>query len=552
MTGKMRDNMVISYATGLPDRESSSELVCETDFNESDDPAKDWWELKMNFNFDPTRGKVETKHVVNNNGLSATLSYGDRSADENLHEEATEKLSPKQKHITVNIEPYIGRNVEDKLAAGVAATAPASSCASKLPEEVVERILAMIPFPYLLKVRSLSKAWYRKFPQGALGVRSAACSGMDQKRQLSKKDRDLERSSSNLFPSIVSSVSAKWSVYCPVILGNEGLIGYDPVHKTWQGLFTNLQELLGTNCEPWLINAYGPLVSGVSQSPNSQYNVLITNVLTRRWRKLPPHPSSRVPSLLNVLPDGSDSYKVFLVTEDPYEGPHDNCTGHDSGSLSRRSVSAQLFDSLTGSWTTSHSELPSATSFAWRSCSVIFDGNVYCLSGDDRNPIDHPLQVWVYNIEEGSWMEIDHPFGQLVNTCSGTSVLLDLTRFGLFVCGSKIIVAIALDPTQPYDDRVGSDSLVIYELDPQTRIITFKSRGPPTTVLANGEHIASDGENIYFCTLDLLICYPIVMYNVKSGEWSCVAPDIKTSGLLTNKRWAVFSFQPGLNPFMVP
>ncbi|CAM6117002.1 unnamed protein product [Calypogeia fissa] len=546
----MRNNISTCCFTGVPDGECPSELVFESDFNQSENPEKEWWELRTTFNFDPSHGKVETKHVVDTNArtFSTTLSYRDCPAEENLHQE-TQKESSKLRH-TVNVE-CISRNLESKRPQG---SGPTSSAASRLPEEVVERILAMIPFPYLLKVRSLSKSWYRKFPHRALEASTpAGGSRMDQKRHPSKKsDRDRDWSSSNSFLSIVSSVSAKWSVYCPVILGNEGLIGYDPVHKTWQGLFTNLQQLLGTNVEPWLINACGPLISGVSQSPNSQYHVFVTNVLTRRWRKLPPHPSTRVPSLLNVLFDDSDGYKVFLVTEDPYEGPHDDCTGHDSNGHAQRRVSAQVFDSVKGTWTTSQSEVPSATSFAWRSCSVMFDGNIYCLSGDDRNPIDHPLQVWVYNLQEGSWTEIGHPFGQLVNMCSGTSVLLDLTRFGLFVCGSKIMVALALDPKQPYDDRVGSDTLVIYELDPETRDITFKSSGPPTTVLANSEHIASDGENIYFCTLDLLICYPIVVYNVKSGQWSCVAPDFRTSGSLTNKRWADFAFQPGLSPFMVP
>lgn len=463
-------------------------------------------------------------------------------------QERQEAEEPWQPRNNANFDCGTGRSVEKKRPATAAA---ARGAAPRLPEEVVERILAMVTFPDLLKVRFLSKAWYGKFPQAALAASSASSTGrggrIDQ-----RPGGDMGVLSPSPFLRLVSSMSTNWSVYCPVIIGNEGLIGYDPVHRKWQGLLTNLQQMLGSIVDPSLMNACGPLICGVPQSPNSEYDVFVTNALTGRSRKLPPHPSTRVPSLLNVLLDDSEGYKVFLMTEDPYEGPHDECAGHSSISQSRRCVSAQVFDSVDGTWTTSQSEVPSATSFAWRSCSVSFSGNIYCLAGDDRSPIDHPLQVWVYNLQEGIWAEISHPFGELVNASNNTSVLFDLTRFRLFVCGDKVMVALALDQEKPLDDRVGADTLRIYELDPDTRIITEKSRGPPFTVVANSEHIASDGANIYFCTLDFHACYAVIVYNIESGLWSCLAPDFKTAGPLTNKRWADFAFQPGLNPFTVP
>ncbi|CAM6091235.1 unnamed protein product [Calypogeia fissa] len=378
--------------------------------------------------------------------------------------------------------------------------------AADFPEELVEKIVARLPFPSLFKARSLSRTWYFKFPLPSQCVRSLSPSLQNQ----------------------VASLSSSWSTYCPVFFSQEEILGFNRVASRWQPMLT-LSYLPVTNWSS--ITSGGSLICLISES-DIGYDVYVTNVLTRSWRKLPARPFSEEPDHVRLLPVKPDSYNVLLV----YRRSHDEHCVH-----------TQVYNSSLRTWTVKKSMVDLGTFFV---NSAYLDGKLFCMC---RDSMLDPLQLWVYRLDDNEWIDLSHP------------LLPEEVVDGAFLlCGDKIFVAIWF-PTER-DEMNGEvieklsglytlkNNIGIFQLDLDCYHLGEVALGPPRVTVGVGVYrqqilFASDSEFIYFG--QAIPSSPVLTFNVRSHEWTCLPPASYTFGAMDYKIWQEFPFEPGLNPFVM-
>lgn len=414
---------------------------------------------------------------------------------------------------------------------------------SKIPEELLEKIIARLPFRFLFQSRALSKTWASKMSCAA-------------------------------FQNEVSLVSThRWSSYCPLYVGNEGLMGYDSSSKRFEKMLT-LSYLpyprvrdckLITNTRG-KISASGPLLCFVDCDHNP--NIYVTNVITKKCKILPPRPNMTYPAIVHLLLSGNNNnaYKVILIT--PLEAP---CS--------------QTYDSISQTWSIRYSEvvpmssnLPlTAASSRWVSSnrawissnntwtnSAYFNGTLYVLWGYQY---DGPCELLAYNTVDETWVNIR--INVLRPSVDQFDVVYFISMSRTFVCADSVMVVIRLNITSTeLEDvrligwRTEKENLVVFKLDLDTQEIREVSRGPPLPLLGTDlNEAASDGENIYFYQ-KLAPNSSIVAYNVRQKTWSNIPPvfNVQSFHDALKKRHqppqefffqpTTFSFQPGQNPFL--
>ncbi|KAL2643376.1 hypothetical protein R1flu_010963 [Riccia fluitans] len=86
---------------------------------------------------------------------------------------------------------------------------------SELPEEMVETIISMLPYPEILKARTLSKDWKLRFSAPTKNPENAG------------------------FRMMLKSVSTKWPIYFLLILKElKGVvIGFDRTNNKWVNIY---------------------------------------------------------------------------------------------------------------------------------------------------------------------------------------------------------------------------------------------------------------------------------------------------------------------------
>jgi hypothetical protein len=342
-----------------------------------------------------------------------------------------------------------------------------------LPEELVEKIVARLPFPSLFKARLLSRAWYFKFPLPSQCVRSLSPSLQNQ----------------------VTSLSSKWVAYCPVFFSQDEILGFNRITLRWQHMLTLSYLPVGIGS---LVTSGGSLICVMSES-DVGYDVFVTNVLTRSWRKLPARPFSEEPDHVRVLPMGPYSYKVLLVYR----------RGHGE-----HGVHTQVYDSSLRNWVVKNSEVDLGTFFV---NSAYLDGKLYCMC---RDSMLDPLQLWTYHLEDNAWIPIPHEFSPS-----------DVFDGAFLLCGGKVFVAIwfPTDRGGMSDEVVDKlyglytlpDSIGIFQLDLETFELQEVSRGPPQLFLDVGVYrqqilFASDSDFIYL--EQTIPSSPVLTFDVKSHD----------------------------------
>ncbi|KAG6546165.1 hypothetical protein Mapa_012199 [Marchantia paleacea] len=367
-----------------------------------------------------------------------------------------------------------------------------------LPVEMVEHIVAMMPFPSILTARKLNRSWKSMFS---------------------------EKSTNARFREIVKSVSSKWGQYCPVILNKEEewLMGYDRVNHRWQKMALGIarRNYVGLG-SPWIaaqkLKGAGSLICGLS------LGLFVCNVFTKGWRWLPSRPNDEIPKDLFIVPDGPDAYKILTITLlKPLE----------SGQ-----VCAQLYESKIDSWSMKISNANFSLSF--NSSSVYVNGLVYYMQYDVDDDRD-VLRLSSYNVNEGTWQTIPHPFACMLHT---------IETYELLVCQNKAMVVMHLIPLHQVASRgVRRNTLIVFSIDSTSKEIKEESRGPSFTIHdASSTLFASDDESIYFGDPQTEKS-SVVVLNVRRREWSFLRRPLCTDGSFKNK-WVTFAFQPGMNPFV--
>ncbi|CAM6091367.1 unnamed protein product [Calypogeia fissa] len=367
--------------------------------------------------------------------------------------------------------------------------------AISLPEELVEKILAMIPYPQVLRTRVLNKSFNKNLSAspGALG-----------------------------FQNQVREVSTKWKHYCPIILNieKECLEGYDREYNRWQNMPLRIENEVLTN---WFsiqkLRGAGSLMCGLF----NRSTVFVTNIVTRTWKWLPSRPDMTNPKEIHILPIGSEAYQVLLITKDERKPTQVFC---------------QLYDSRTEVWTVRRSTVSTTLS---SSSSVYLNGVLYVMEYDPDDFHD-VMKLLSYNVSDGTWTNIPHPFGCMLH---------EIETFELLVCQTHVVVVLHVRPTwwtTKSSHNTLRNTLMVYKLDPDSLDIREVARGPPESLYATCTLFASDNECIYFGDPQVASSC-VVELNVQNREWSCLPAPTCADGSFKNK-WATFSFQPGMNPFV--
>lgn len=203
-----------------------------------------------------------------------------------------------------------------------------------LPEEMVETIIAMIPFPSIFKARALSKLWLARF---------SAISSLDSRE---------EKLAATSFQKKVGQWSHNWQTFSPVYMNYDmDLFCY---HQASHQFFREWQRLLRFFLRPRqavpsasLVQMEGALLywhSGRSNklvNPSRNDGLYVANMLTREWKQLPfpdSCPVSRpvyVHCLKLVSNPSSEKYKMVMVCQNDGLKRYDRCSIHVYDSASR-------------------------------------------------------------------------------------------------------------------------------------------------------------------------------------------------------------------------
>ncbi|CAM6083954.1 unnamed protein product [Calypogeia fissa] len=200
-----------------------------------------------------------------------------------------------------------------------------------LPNELVERILSMVPFPTVFKFRVLAKPWRARLSS------------------ISPQDDDGTRHLALLFRTQISHQSSKWKrTFCPFSISEnrEHFVAFDRSSNRWlrillppylqskipvQSVFHKVHGNRVRSPHAHDLRMEGALLL----MPISRDALFITNILTRSWRQLPPCPHGTDLGRILLSQTYSESYKVIVM---PHE--RDNHTF------------LQIYDSNSCAWST--------------------------------------------------------------------------------------------------------------------------------------------------------------------------------------------------------
>ncbi|KAL2621530.1 hypothetical protein R1flu_001735 [Riccia fluitans] len=416
----------------------------------------------------------------------------------------------------------------------------------RLPEEIMEKILAKLPLKNVMQICLLSKSYREKLSTPAF--QAEVCR---------------------------NSVNAK--SLCPLHYSHTSLKvqGFDCSVREWQELLslTYLPERIRNDCS---LIKFRPIahndtnrsfqsVAGsllcflqVDSEPSSNLIIHVTNPLNRTLREVPPVVRVRPQRLytVKIFPVGFDGYCVIVLELDTMRAEQ------VSSDSERYPIRVNMYDSRTKSWYSKREfmSLPSK----WRCSSIeYFEGSLYFLyqlshfegqeehSGGGNRVSENVLSLGVYDLETERWRQVVLPV-RYPYTFSNSS---------LCVCGSRLLmVAIeeVLLPCIEFEERTMSmgssirkNSIRIFELDPDAVHFKEISRGPSEDI--RKEHLSGkfyhDEERIFFSALRNTT---VAAYNVRRQSW-VTQPTLGDERSRYNGYYGFLqhAYQPGLNPFVV-
>ncbi|KAL2608594.1 hypothetical protein R1flu_027167 [Riccia fluitans] len=258
----------------------------------------------------------------------------------------------------------------------------------ELPEEIVGKIMSMIPFPYIINVCNLGKEWNSKLPG----------------RVINPENRN--------FRVMVKSASVNWPTYFPLILDkSKGVfMGLDRGSGTWVRIRLNGYISRVFNQETWKVHGgitgLGNLLCDMTEGPVAK--LIVYNLFTGASRFLPQldyalqvtnyviHPGTARSGISTGKPiymfsDGLESYKILLILEKigQIEEQRNVCKLYTS-----------LYQSRRDSWTTKLSILPSRPTMNTGG-GVYWNGDVYITGSsilDESLEVCGCVCVWRANV----------------------------------------------------------------------------------------------------------------------------------------------------------
>lgn len=408
---------------------------------------------------------------------------------------------------------------------------------SSLPGDLMEKIIARLPFQHLFQARLLARRW------ASIILSSGSAETIFQREIM------------------LNSLSSMWDSYCPIYVGMNGLVGYNLSSKLWEKIL-NLSYLPISEAEFGSLklgNIAGCLLSffSMNQYPNSKHQVWVTNPLNQSWKLLHPFSLTRRSKILLVHMEcvGASNYKLIVITAD-----HIVVEGPDAEVF----LGAQVYESSGRCWTRYD---PCTKRMEWMNvvskwCSALVRDTLYIMG---QIIFSEPILV-AYNTKDEIWSRVTIYSPQPSTTFWSEAML--------FACGTKTMIV-----------NVRRDSgrvVTICELDHKSNSInpcgetetdlkvdgschTSWSCSPTTTLqlplLFMGPvlKIASDERALYFFVPrdGSAVCeeLDVRVFDVHQQVWSSlpqsmVLPISMPVRFRESYKWAKSAFQPGLNPFV--
>lgn len=397
-----------------------------------------------------------------------------------------------------------------------------------LPDELVEKIICMVPFPLITKARGLSKKWRARF--------SAVSSLEDEETR-----RDAEE-----FQLQVQETATSWSTFFPVCMDGDFFCGYDRASQKWvrfpyPSMACLPREFPTIATYQWI---EGALLFRVIWDSHCEGELYVANLLTQSWKKsgkiLPSDIVTNDWNPVSLWDSALETYKVFYMQQD-----HDNrwC--------------AQIYDTKSDRWTTEclYNEDEKLGIYP-----VHLNGVLYTTYGQWHiiNGISPMACLLALDMADGSLREISLHF---------EGVIEDIDTVKLVVCNGKLYMILAEYPRDM--------PIRVLEVDLQWLALVEVATAPVSLSQGGARGIheykepVSHGDCIFFSTaeIDPTNCYPqekvpgtMVAYDVKTKEWTVLdfASKMTTafkwgrkgpSMCRRNLKWLPSSFRPGLNPF---
>jgi hypothetical protein len=374
-----------------------------------------------------------------------------------------------------------------------------------LPEALVEKIIAMMPFPFIFKARCLSKSWRSKFSpiSSSEGAENSLAAASFQRQ--------------------VADWSRTWNTFSPVLATTTGFIAYDRASQNWPSLpdFSFLPEI---SYSPYLRRKLvGPLLYGFCGQDSStqihSQHVIMVNILTKSWRKLPSRPKVLGTHVLChqlVIYPSLDMYRVIVL-------------GQKYGTSDEYSF--EIYHSKSDTWSTKNitisrdfSEEPDVAAY--------LNGVLYMMG------MKTPQSLLAFNVEEETLEEITLSFNN--NEILKTAIL----NLVIFRDNTLMLVT-----KGRFDEGVYQDTVRMFKIDLESRQLRWLADGPPAAL--NLGTVAflrpvSDGDYLYFFNSQGEGSR-VVAYNVNEDAWS----SITVPGPRNAYQWGGSSFQPGLGPFLL-
>ncbi|KAL2628767.1 hypothetical protein R1flu_013453 [Riccia fluitans] len=434
----------------------------------------------------------------------------------------------------------------------------------KLPEELVEMIIARFPFPSILKFRCLSTTWLDNL-------------------SISREPRQRE------FQKQVASVSDRWPSYCPAFVVEGTILGYNGANQTWTKVVMHpmtVKHLVSTAlCQrlrvypiPVILFA-GALVCQLLTVKHG-CQVIVSNVLTGSSVYLPrspPGPQSSGPGVTAVIGES----RMFTATATGYEV------------LLVHTLIDEALERMPQYSLSLHIQHYSSQTNTWKEESVVFDPNmsyeqciylVKCCSFTDgtvfllffhekyihglhypammRNTLGvemarSSLSLWSYGVESGQWTRYTISSDILANYDIIQAFEVSCT---ILKCGRRILMV---------DVKGGRSTTLIggfwtmsiqfrvSELDLQTRRLEVVSKSPmiqvPSTTgtvsMKRATRFASDDRRV-FINFRMAMALSIHIYDADEKTWSTSpCPNGEIRSLCGAQTWVETPFSPGSHTF---
>lgn len=423
--------------------------------------------------------------------------------------------------MTMSEEEQISITMLEELSIGITMTEE-EQINRTLPEHLVERIMARLPYPEIFKVRLLSKSWLAK-------LSPVSSQEVDEEKKLLAVS----------FQNLIRQHSGKWKTFSPAFVGEKALVSYDRAfHRDVIAPLSFQVE----NCLQWSGTSFGEvldidgvlmLIAGRQTGETDSYEELyVVNVLTQSWKHLPAAPEAiqRNPGI--KLVNDTDSYKVIEVFSD---------LGYSF---------AKIYNSLSGLWRSKRIDLAANL--------VVVNGR-----GKSQGKSLNGVLYWIICLNETAW-------GLLAFSIKEeTFTVIEMPRLELptmpthleghlqlMVCNGSLLLLVYVEANDTSRDR---NIVIVMKIDVGSRRWLEMSRSSELSALHIEDfcHLGgSDGDSIFF--FDLLFEFTVA-YDMQQKEWKFFdypknVPFDPPHYPAYNDEYQenVFSFQPGLNPFVTP